>query len=262
VAKPKQIRQANADGTEEGDSFISHLVELRSRLVKAAFAVVAVFICLVPFSSHIYDIMAMPMLHALPEGTKMIATGVITPFLVPVKVTLLVAFIIALPVVLYQMWAFVAPGLYSHEKKLAMPIITSSFILFLVGVAFCYFFVFGTVFRVINEMAPKSVVVAPDIDAYFGFVMTMFIAFGVTFEVPIVVVVLVRFGLVSVATLKSVRPYVIVASFIIAAIITPPDPGSMLLLAVPLVVLYEAGLLVARFVRVTNRSDEEKVASA
>ena len=235
---------------EEGDSFISHLVELRSRLVKASAAIIVVFLCLAPFASSIYDLMAMPMLSALPEGTKMIATGVITPFLVPVKVTLLVAFILALPVVLYQMWAFVAPGLYSHEKRLAVPIITSSFLLFLVGVAFCYFFVFGTVFHVINEFAPKSVVVAPDIDSYFGFVMTMFIAFGVTFEVPIVVVVLVRFGVVSVATLRSIRPYVIVGSFVVAAIITPPDPGSMLLLAVPLVILYEAGLLVARFVRV------------
>ena len=251
MAAPKQIGQGGADD-EAGDSFISHLVELRSRLVKAALAIVVAFLCLAPFSSHIYDLMAAPMLLALPEGTKMIATGVITPFLVPIKVTLLVAFIVALPVVLYQMWAFVAPGLYAHEKKLAMPIITSSFILFLVGVAFCYFFVFGTVFRVINEFAPKSVQVAPDIDAYFSFVMSMFIAFGVTFEVPIVVVVLVRLGVVSVATLRSIRPYVIVASFVIAAVITPPDPGSMLLLAVPLVVLFEAGLLVARFVRVSE----------
>ena len=260
MAAPKKIGHGSADD-EAGDSFISHLVELRSRLVKAALAIVVAFLCLAPFSSHIYDLMAAPMLHALPEGTKMIATGVITPFLVPIKVTLLVAFIFALPVVLYQMWAFVAPGLYSHEKKLAMPIISSSFILFIVGVAFCYFFVFGTVFRVINEFAPKSVQVAPDIDSYFDFVMTMFIAFGVTFEVPIVVVVLVRLGFVSLATLRSARPYVIVASFVIAAIITPPDPGSMLLLAVPLVVLYEAGLLVARFVRVSEGRGREGVAS-
>jgi sec-independent protein translocase protein TatC len=252
VAKPKLLQHGSADDETDGDSFISHLVELRSRLVKAAFAILVVFVCLAPFSSQIYDIMATPMLRALPEGTKMIATGVITPFLVPIKVTLLAAFVLALPVVLYQVWAFVAPGLYSHEKKLALPIISSSFVLFLIGIAFCYFFVFGTVFRVINEMAPKSVTVAPDIDSYFGFVMTMFIAFGVTFEVPVVVVVLVRLGLVSVATLRSIRPYVIVASFVIAAIITPPDPGSMMLLAVPLVLLYEVGLLVARFVRVSE----------
>ncbi len=244
---------ATQPGQEEGESFISHLVELRSRLVKASIAIFAVFVCLVPFSSTIYDVLAAPMLHALPEGTKMIATGVITPFLVPVKVTLLVGFIIALPVVLYQMWAFVAPGLYTHEKKLALPIISSSFVLFLVGVAFCYFFVFGTVFKVINEFAPKSVVVAPDIDAYFSFVLSMFLAFGITFEVPIVVVVLVRFGVISLQALRSARPYVIVAAFVVAAVITPPDPGSMLLLAIPLTLLYEVGLFVARFVTVTKR---------
>ena len=257
----KLLTHASADDAAAGDSFISHLVELRSRLVKAALAILVAFVCLAPFSSHIYDILATPMLAALPEGTKMIATGVITPFLVPVKVTLLVAFIFALPVVLYQAWAFVAPGLYTHEKALALPIILSSFVLFLIGVAFCYFFVFGTVFRVINEMAPKSVVVAPDIDAYFGFVMTMFLAFGVTFEVPIVVVVLVRMGLVGVATLRSARPYVIVASFVVAAVITPPDPGSMLLLAVPLVLLYEVGLFVARFVRVGEKRGDGATAT-
>ena len=253
MATPKLPFESGA----EGESFISHLVELRSRVVKAALAIIVAFVCLAPFASHIYDFLAMPMLNALPQGTKMIATGVITPFLVPIKVTLLVAFILALPVVLYQMWAFVAPGLYAHEKKLALPIISSSFTLFIVGVAFCYYFVFGTVFRVINEFAPKSVTVAPDIDSYFGFVMSMFIAFGVTFEVPIVVVVLVRFGIISIATLKSIRPYVIVASFVIAAIITPPDPGSMLLLAVPLVLLYEVGVFIARFVGVSKRREEK-----
>ena len=256
MAAPKLAPKLTHDGADQGDSFISHLVELRSRVVKSALAIVVVFVCLAPFASHIYDFLAMPMLNALPQGTKMIATGVITPFLVPIKVTLLVAFLIALPVVLYQMWAFVAPGLYSHEKKLALPIISSSFFLFLIGVAFCYYFVFGTVFRVINEFAPKSVTVAPDIDSYFGFVMSMFIAFGITFEVPIVVVMLVRFGIISIATLKSIRPYVIVGSFVVAAIITPPDPGSMLLLAVPLVLLYEVGIFVARFVRVSKGRQE------
>lgn len=248
MTKPK--KRAASESPSDGDTFMSHLVELRSRVVKAAIAIVAVFVCLAPFSAHIYDLLAMPMLNALPQGTKMIATGVITPFLVPVKVTLLVAFIIALPVVLYQMWAFIAPGLYTHEKKLAVPIIVSSFGLFLSGVAFCYFFVFGTVFRVINEFAPKSVVVAPDIDSYFSFVLSMFIAFGITFEVPVVVVVLVRFGIITVEKLKDIRPYVIVGAFVLAAIFTPPDPGSMLLLAVPLVVLYEVGIFAARFVRV------------
>src|SRR4051812_31123229 len=159
-----------------GDTFISHLLELRSRIMKAAAAVVVVFLCLMPWAGTVYDLLAMPMMNALPAGSKMIATGVITPFLIPVKVTLLVAFMIALPVVLYQAWAFVAPGLYAHEKKLVAPLVVSSSILFLVGVAFCYFFVFGTVFKFINNFAPKSITVAPDIESYFGFVMTMFIA--------------------------------------------------------------------------------------
>ena len=265
MAKPKILTHGSADDDVDGDSFISHLVELRSRLVKAALAIVVVFLCLTPFSSHIYDIMAAPMLHALPEGTKMIATGVITPFLVPIKVTLLVAFVLALPVVLYQMWAFVAPGLYSHEKKLALPIISSSFVLFLLGVAFCYFFVFGTgVSHFIHEPSrPRAVnVVAPDIEAYLGFVLTMFLAFGATFEVPIVVVVLTRMGVVSGGqAARASAPYFIVVAFIVAAVITPPDPGSMMLLAVPLVLLYEVGLLVARFVRVSEQRAEQATAT-
>jgi len=248
MSEPKSADAAAA--ATDGDTFISHLVELRTRLIRALLAIVIVFIALVPFASNIYDLLAMPMLNALPAGTRMIATGVITPFLVPLKVTLLVAFILALPIVLYQVWAFVAPGLYAHEKKLAMPIIVSSFLLFLLGVAFCYFVVFGTVFRVVNEFAPKSVTVAPDINSYFDFVMSMFLAFGMTFEVPVVVVVLVRFGIVSVAKLKEMRPYVIVGAFIIAAIVTPPDVMSQLLLAIPLCLLFEVGLLVAGMVRV------------
>jgi sec-independent protein translocase protein TatC len=233
---------------EEGDSFISHLIELRSRLVRAALSVLAVFLCLVPFSSTIYDLLALPMLRALPVGTKMIATGVVTPFMVPIKVTLMMAFVIALPMVLYQAWAFIAPGLYTHEKKLAMPLIVSSFLLFLSGMAFSYFFVFGTVFRFINSHSPESVTVAPDIDSYLSFVLTMFIAFGVTFEVPVVIVVLVHFGVVSVAKLREWRPYMIVGAFVIAAFVTPPDALSMLLLAVPLCLLFEAGLVAASFV--------------
>ena len=250
-----------SDAPEEGESFISHLVELRTRLVRAALAVGAVFVCLMPFASHIYDLLAQPMLSALPAGTRMIATGVVTPFLVPVKVTLMVAFVIALPWVLYQAWAFIAPGLYTNEKRLALPIIVSSFLLFLCGIAFCYFVVFGTVFRVINEFAPKSVTVAPDIDSYLSFVLTMFLAFGLTFEVPVVVVVLVRFGIVSVAQLKQIRPYMIVGAFVVAAVVTPPDAMSMLLLAVPLIILYEAGILAARFVSARPAADPDAAAS-
>lgn len=241
------------------DTFISHLVELRDRIMKAALAVLLVFLCLMPWSGRIYDILAEPMLNALPAGSKMIATGVIAPFLIPLKVTLLAAFIIALPWVLYQAWAFVAPGLYAHEKRLVAPLVISSTFLFVLGIVFCYEFVFKVVFRVINEMAPKSINVAPDIENYFDFVLTMFIAFGLTFEVPVVVVVLVRMGLISVEKLRQFRPYVIVGAFVIAAIVTPPDAMSMLLLAVPLCVLFEVGLLFAPlFVKMTQAPEEKQ----
>ena len=241
------------------DSFISHLIELRSRLMKAAIAVIVIFLCLMPWAGNIYDYLALPMMQSLPQGSKMIATGVITPFLIPVKVTMLVAFIIALPWVLYQMWAFVAPGLYSHEKKLIAPLVISSSVLFIAGVAFCYFLVFGVIFHFINNFAPHSISVAPDIDSYFGFVMTMFVAFGLTFEVPIVVIVLVRMGLVSVEKLKQIRPYVIVGAFVVAAVVTPPDVMSQMLLAVPLCLLYEVGLLLApMFVKITQAPAESE----
>jgi sec-independent protein translocase protein TatC len=243
--------------TGSEDTFISHLIELRSRLMKAALVVIVLFLALMPWAGTIYDFLAHPMMVALPEGSKMIATGVVTPFLIPVKVTMLVAFIIALPWVLYQLWAFVAPGLYAHEKKLIAPLVISSSTLFIAGIAFCYFLVFGVVFRFINDFAPKSISVAPDIDSYFGFVMTMFIAFGLTFEVPVVVVVLVRMGLVTVEKLKQIRPYVIVGAFVVAAIVTPPDVVSQLLLAVPLCLLYEVGLFLAPlFVRATQAPEE------
>jgi len=243
--------------TDGGESFVSHLVELRNRVLKASAAVLLVFVCLMPWAGTIYDFLASPMMAALPEGSQMIATGVITPFLVPVKVTLLLAFLLALPIVLYQAWAFIAPGLYAHEKRLVLPLVLSSSILFIAGVAFCYYLVFGMVFKFINQFAPASIAVAPDIESYFGFVMTMFVAFGLTFEVPVVVIVLVRMGVVSVQKLKEVRPYVIVGAFIIAAIVTPPDVVSQLMLAVPLSLLYEVGLWVAPlFVRATQPAEE------
>jgi sec-independent protein translocase protein TatC len=232
------------------ETFVSHLIELRQRVVHAliAFLVVFVAIFLWPGAAPIYDFLAAPLMNALPEGATMIATGVVTPFLVPMKVTALVAFMIALPYVLYQAWAFVAPGLYEHEKRLALPVVIASTVLFLLGVAFCYYFVFGKVFAFINEFAPKSITPAPDIEAYFSFVITMFLAFGITFEIPIVVMVLVRFGVVSIERLRAARPYVIVGAFVVSAIITPPDVLSQFLLAVPMCLLYEAGLFFARFV--------------
>jgi len=245
--------------SEQQESFISHLVELRQRLVRAVAAVAAIFVVLFiyPGSGFIYDLLALPLMNALPEGSKMIATGVITPFMVPVKVTALVGFMVALPYVLYQAWAFVAPGLYEHEKKLALPLIVASSVLFFLGVAFCYFFVFGKVFAFIHDFAPKSITPAPDIEAYFSFVITMFLAFGITFEIPIVVIVLVRMGFVTVEKLREARPYVVVGAFVVAAIVTPPDVLSQFMLAVPMCLLYEAGVFLARFVAVRPKSESE-----
>jgi sec-independent protein translocase protein TatC len=239
------------------ESFISHLIELRTRLVRAVIVVLVVFIALFfwPGSGYIYDILAAPLISVMGPDAKMIATGVITPFMVPVKVTALVAFMIAVPYVLYQAWAFVAPGLYENEKKLAVPLLIGSTVLFLSGVAFCYFFVFGKVFAFIQGFAPKSISPMPDIEAYFNFVLTMFLAFGVTFEIPIVVILLVRMGVVTIEKLKEARPYVVVGAFIVAAVVTPPDVLSQFMLAIPMCILYEAGLFLARFVG--TRSKEE-----
>lgn len=245
-------------GTEQ--PFVSHLIELRDRLIRAFIAVGVAFglLALFPGPSALYDLLASPLVAHLPKGSTMIATNVISPFLVPLKITLLAAFMLALPIVLYQVWAFVAPGLYSHEKRLVAPLVISSTLLFLVGVAFCYFFVFGQVFKFIQSFAPKSITAAPDIEAYLSFVMSMFIAFGAAFEVPVVVVVLVRMGLVSVEKLKQFRGYFIVLAFVIAAVITPPDAVSQLALAVPMCLLYELGIWAARlFVRYSKAPDSE-----
>ena len=247
------------------ETFISHLVELRDRLLRAIVAILIVFVCLMPWAGDLYDILALPMMNTLPEGASMIATGVVTPFFVPVKVTLMVSFLVALPFVLYQAWAFIAPGLYSHEKRVGLPLVLGSTLLFLVGMAFCYFFVFGMVFKFIAEFAPQSIVVAPDIEEYLSFVMTLFIAFGVTFEVPVAVILLVKAGVVSVEKLQEARPYVIVGAFVIAAIITPPDVISQFMLAVPMILLYEAGILIARMLGRTSGSagaEDESVALA
>lgn len=232
------------------DSFISHLVELRDRLLRSliAIAVVLGILCIYPGPGEIYDILAAPLTRALPEGTKMVAIGVITPFMVPLKVTAMVAFVLALPFILYQAWAFIAPGLYAHEKRLGIPLIISSTLLFVAGMSFCYFFVFGQVFSFIASFAPKSITPAPDIEAYLSFVMTMFLAFGIAFEVPVALVVLVKLGVVTVEKLKEWRSYFIVGAFVVAAVVTPPDVVSQLALAIPMCLLYELGILASRFV--------------
>jgi sec-independent protein translocase protein TatC len=241
------------------ETFISHLVELRDRLVRAVIGVAIVCIALLlwPGPAMIYDFLAAPMLASLPVGAKMIATGVSAPFLVPMKVTLVLALILSLPWVFYQAWAFIAPGLYAHEKRLVLPLVFSSSLLFIAGVAFCYFFVFGRVFHFITHFAPTSIAVMPDIENYLDFVISMCLAFGATFEVPVVVVILVRMGFISVEKLKSVRPYIIVGAFVVSAVVTPPDAVSQLALAVPMCLLFELGLIMAPvFVRVTRAPEE------
>lgn len=241
------------------ETFISHLVELRDRLVKACIGIAIVCAALFtwPGPSAVYDLLAQPMVASLPVGAKMIATGIVSPFLVPMKVTLLAALMIALPWVLYQAWAFIAPGLYAHEKRLIAPLVISSSILFASGVAFCYFFVFGRVFKFIGQFAPTSITVMPDIENYLDFIMSMCLAFGLTFEVPIVVIVLVRTGLVSIEKFKAMRSYVVVGAFVIAAIVTPPDVVSQLALAIPMWFLFEMGLLVAPiFVKATQAPED------
>ena len=234
-----------SDNEQGSESFLSHLIELRDRLLRAIIALIVVFLCLVPFSKQIYAWLAQPMLAQLPPGVAMIATEVTSPFFIPIKVTLMAAVVLALPVILYQIWAFVAPGLYAHEKKLVGPLVFASTFLFLLGMAFAYFLVFPVVFGVMKTFTPEGVAWMPDIGAYFGFVVNMFLAFGVTFEVPIAVILCVKVGIVSVAKLREIRPYIIVGAFVVAAVVTPPDVMSQMLLAVPLCLLYEAGIIIA-----------------
>jgi sec-independent protein translocase protein TatC len=258
-----QSKEDELAGTEQ--PFVAHLVELRDRLLYCLYGVGAIFAVLVfyPGPSHLYDLLAMPLVHALPEGSKMIAVGVVSPFLVPIKVSVLVAFGIALPWVLYQVWAFVAPGLYKHERKLVVPLVVASTFLFYLGTAFCYFFVFGQAFPAIQKMAPTSVAVSPDIEAYLDFVITMFIAFGVAFEVPIAVIILARMGLVTIAQLKSFRAYFVVGAAAVAGLVTPPDPVSMVALLAPMILLYEIGIWSAQvFIKHTKAPEDAEAASS
>ncbi|ADL54487.1 twin-arginine translocase subunit TatC [Gallionella capsiferriformans] len=231
------------------ESFISHLIELRKRLMNAGIALLLVFICLFPWASDLYALLAQPLLAKLPKGGQMIATDVTTPFFVPLKVALMASFLIALPYILYQVWRFVAPGLYEHEKRMIVPLIFASTVLFFCGMSFAYFVVFPVVFGFVTAAAPIGVAVMTDIDKYLSFVLSMFMAFGITFQVPVAVVLLVRMGVVSVAKLREIRPYIIVGAFVIGAIFTPPDVVSQLMLALPLWLLYEAGIVVASWTR-------------
>ncbi|WP_028537330.1 twin-arginine translocase subunit TatC [Paludibacterium yongneupense] len=226
---------------------LAHLIELRQRLVRALAGFFIVFLALFHWSGDIYHLLARPLLQHLPAGSTMIAIEVTAPFFVPVKVTMLVAMLLSLPNTLYQLWAFIAPGLYAHEKKLVLPLLLSSLLLFFTGMAFAYFLVFPVVFGFMAAVTPHGVAMMTDIDKYLSFVLGMFVSFGVTFEVPVLVVVLARMGVVDIPQLKRARPYIIVAAFVVAAMITPPDMLSQLMLALPLCLLYEAGIWAALF---------------
>lgn len=232
------------------DNFISHLIELRDRLLRIVIGFVVVFVAFFPFANKIYELLAAPLLgKLLPIGGQMIATGVTTPFFVPMKVAMMAAFVVSLPHTMYQVWAFVAPGLYSHEKKFMVPMIVASSLLFLAGMSFAYFLVFPVIFGYIVNTAPHGVAVMTDIGSYLDFVLTLFFAFGLAFQVPIAVVMTVRFGWVTTDALQQARGYVIVGAFVIGAIFTPPDIISQFMLAVPMWLLYEIGILVAKFTK-------------
>ena len=242
------------------ENFFTHLVELRDRIIKASISVIVLFLGMVYWAPDIFQLLARPLLDVLPKGAHMIVTDVTGSFFVPIKVTLMAAFVLALPVVIYQVWAFVAPGLYQHEKKLVIPLVVSTYTLFLIGMAFAYLLVFPTVFSfMVSYNEPLGADMSTDIDKYLSFAMTTFLAFGFTFEVPVVVVVLVRLGMVKLAKLKEIRPYIIVGAFVVAAVVTPPDVLSQLLLAIPLCVLYELGLLIARFYQPKEEVREENL---
>ena len=238
------MAEPEADSGEQ--SFLSHLIELRERLLKAVAAVLIILLALIPFANKLYGYLALPLIRHLPQGGTMIATEVASPFLTPIKLAFFVALILAMPVILYQLWAFVAPGLYRHEKRLATPILISAMVLFYVGCAFAYFLVLPAVFAFMTSVAPAGVAVMPDIGRYLDFVLVLFLAFGLCFEVPVVLIILVALGVVTPAQLVKSRSYAIVGAFVVAAVLTPPDVFSQMMLAIPMIVLYELGIIAAR----------------
>jgi sec-independent protein translocase protein TatC len=248
----------NPDGAsdEASGTFLSHLLELRNRLLYSVMAVGVVLIALVPFANDVYEFLAAPLLRVMPQGASMIATDVVAPFFTPLKLTLAAAVAIAIPFILYQIWAFVAPGLYKHERRLVAPLVVSSTLLFYAGMAFAYFVVFPVVFEFFVLTAPRGVVVMTDIKAYLDFVFTMFFAFGVAFEVPVAVVLLAKLGVIKPKTLADKRPYVILGIFVIAAVLTPPDVLSQTFLALPMWGLFEIGLFVAKRIAPAEEPEE------
>lgn len=249
--------EPDAENLAEG-TLISHLIELRSRLLKAAAAILVLFIGLVPFAETIFTLVATPLMEQLPEGATMIATQVASPFLTPFKMTLFVALFFAMPVILYQLWQFIAPGLYRNEKRFAVPLLLSSIVLFYAGVAFAYYVVFPLMFSFFAAAAPEGVTMMTDISAYLDFILTLFFAFGIAFEVPIATVMLVSSGLVSIKTLGQARAYVFLGAFVAGMFLTPPDAISQTLLAVPVYLLYESGLVLCRILGAERRAEAQE----
>lgn len=243
---------------DDTQPLISHLIELRKRLLNSIIAVLAIFLCLVYFSNDIYQLVSAPLIKQLPAGASMIATDVASPFLAPIKLTVIVSLFLAVPVILYQVWAFVAPALYRHERKLVMPLLFSSSFLFYLGMAFAYFVVFPLAFSFFAKTAPQGVTIATDINNYLDFVMTLFMAFGVSFEVPIAIVLLCWTGVTTPEDLRAKRPYVLVGAFVVGMLLTPPDIFSQTLLAIPMYCLFEVGVFVSRFYVGKNRRDENE----
>ncbi len=243
--------------TDIEQPFMSHLLELRDRLLRAVLVVLVVFLALFPFGNDIYHFIAEPLMAVMPEGTSMIATKVASPFLTPFKLSLIAAVFVSMPYLLYQLWAFIAPGLYQHEKRMAMPLLASSVVLFYLGAAFAYFVVFPLVFKFFTSVTPEGVAVMTDISEYLDFVLTLFFAFGLAFEIPIATILLVWMGMTSPEKLAGKRPYVIVGAFVIGMLLTPPDVISQTLLALPMWVLFEAGIIFSRFF-VREREDDEQ----
>lgn len=241
---------------EESQPLISHLIELRNRLLRAVICILVVFCILVYWANDIYTLLSSPLTERLPEGATMIATNVVTPFFTPIKLTAIVAVFISVPYILYQVWAFIAPALYKHEKKLVYPLLISSSLLFYIGVAFAYYVVFPLIFGFLTQTAPEGVVMATDINSYLDFILTIFLAFGVCFEVPVAIILLCWSGVTTAEDLKEKRPYIIVAAFVIGMLLTPPDMFSQTLLAVPMCLLFELGLLVARFYQPKEQEQE------
>lgn len=250
------MSKGSAEDDDGAQGILSHLVELRDRLLRAVAAWLVIALALIPFGNRLYSTLAAPLLATQPEGAQMIAIDPVSPFFTPLKLSLFVALLAAMPVVLYQAWAFVAPGLYKREQRLAMPLLISSVVLFYVGCAFAYFLVLPTVFTFMQAIAPEGVAVMTDISRYLDFVLVLFLAFGAAFEVPVATVILVALGWVTVPQLKEARSYVIVGAFVIAAVLTPPDVVSQLLLAIPMCILYEIGILAARLVKPREEEDE------